>query len=199
MSDVGLKPETVERNLEVLFELAANWRAVLLFDEADVFLESRGSHTSDLNRNALVSVLLRVLEYYNGILILTTNRIREFDVAVQSRINLGIKYADLERAQLQKIFDNFLDQVPEENIKEKEAIKMWFREDDEAREWTKALNGRHIRNIIFSAIDLAKVDGGRLTLDHIKKMTRTTHAFYDGVKVIVQTARERAEAGYRAH
>jgi len=189
----------VERNLEALFELAANWRAVLLFDEADVFLESRGSHRSDLNRNALVSVLLRVLEYYNGILILTTNRIREFDVAVQSRINLGIKYGDLDRLQMQEIFDNFLDQVPEENVQEKRAIKTWFREEDEAREWTNALNGRHIRNIIFSAIDLAKADGGRLTLDHVRKMAKATYMFYDGVKSMVQNAREQAEVGYRAY
>lgn len=32
------------------------------------------------------TVLLRVLEYYDGILFLTTNRLRSFDIAVQSRI-----------------------------------------------------------------------------------------------------------------
>jgi hypothetical protein len=55
-------------------------------DEADVFLEARGRGENDLRRNAMVSVLLRVLEYYDGILILTTNRMRSFDIAVQSRI-----------------------------------------------------------------------------------------------------------------
>ena len=54
-SDIGLNPAEVEHNLAALFELAARWRAVLLFDEADVFLESRSSHSSDLTRNALVS------------------------------------------------------------------------------------------------------------------------------------------------
>lgn len=34
----------------------------------------------------LSKVLLRVLEYYDGILILTTNRMKSFDIAVQSRI-----------------------------------------------------------------------------------------------------------------
>ena len=37
-----------------------------------MFLEER--EKSDLQRNALVSVFLRVLEYYDGILILTSNR-----------------------------------------------------------------------------------------------------------------------------
>ena len=45
---------------------------VVLFDESDVFLEERSQ--ADLHRNALVSVFLRVLEYYDGILILTSNR-----------------------------------------------------------------------------------------------------------------------------
>lgn len=38
--------------------------AVVLLDEADIFLEERT--LSDLKRNALVSVFLRVLEYYSG-------------------------------------------------------------------------------------------------------------------------------------
>ena len=46
---------------------------VVLLDEADVFLEERD--VKDLNRNALVSVFLRALEYYDGILILTSNRV----------------------------------------------------------------------------------------------------------------------------
>lgn len=48
-------------------------RVVVLLDEADVFLEERDM--KDLKRNALVSVFLRALEYYDGILILTSNRV----------------------------------------------------------------------------------------------------------------------------
>jgi hypothetical protein len=42
-----------------------NFNLVVLLDEADVFLEQRT--LQDLQRNALVSVFLRVLEYYDGI------------------------------------------------------------------------------------------------------------------------------------
>lgn len=45
---------------------------VVLLDECEVFMEERVP--SDLKRNALVSVFLRALEYYDGILILTSNR-----------------------------------------------------------------------------------------------------------------------------
>jgi AAA+ superfamily predicted ATPase len=47
------------------------------------------------------------MEYYEGILILTTNRIKTFDVAVQSRVNLAIRYQDLSVEDRKKIFRNF--------------------------------------------------------------------------------------------
>ncbi|KAF4536406.1 26S protease regulatory subunit [Lasiodiplodia theobromae] len=194
VGDVGLDAQVVERNLQALFELAANWRAVLLFDEADVFLESRSSHTSDLNRNTLVSVLLRVLEYYDGILILTTNRIREFDVAVQSRVNLGIKYDDLDREQKIRIIDNFLKQLQDENVERRDEIREWFNDNEDGREQIKFLNGRQVRNILFSAASLATQDGMRLSLKHIQKMTKATFLFHDSIKTIVDDARRRAEA-----
>jgi hypothetical protein len=86
VSDIGLEGSKVESNLQKVFDLAGIWEAVLLFDEADVFLEARDTTKSDIHRNTIVSVLLRVLEYYNGILFLTTNRLMSFDIAVQSRI-----------------------------------------------------------------------------------------------------------------
>jgi len=55
---------------------------VLLLDEADVFLYQRGSN--DVMRNALVSIFLRQLEYYQGILFLTTNMIAQCDMASES-------------------------------------------------------------------------------------------------------------------
>lgn len=65
-------------------DLSATWRAVLLIDEADVFLERRSPH--DINGNAIVGVFLRVLEYCTGILFLTSNRVTTIDEAFRSRI-----------------------------------------------------------------------------------------------------------------
>lgn len=47
------------------------WEAILLMDEADIFLQERDIH--DVRRNALVSIFLRELEYFDGTLFLTTN------------------------------------------------------------------------------------------------------------------------------
>lgn len=67
----------------MILELATHWRAVLLLDEADVFLAKRSM--TDLKRNVVVAVLLRELEYYQGILILTTNEAQIIDAAFQSK------------------------------------------------------------------------------------------------------------------
>lgn len=181
-SDIGLDPADVERNLQALFQLAARWRAVLLFDEADVFLESRSANTSDLTRNALVSVLLRVLEYYKGILILTTNRVRQFDIAVLSRINLGIKYEMLDFEQKKAIFDQFIETAAPGSIKKKDAITDWFRTSD-AKEFFKPLNGRQIRNVLFSAASLGSSSGDeKLDLKSIKTMAKVTFKFQDALR-----------------
>lgn len=47
------------------------WKCVPLLDEGDVFLKERTQ--AALQHNALLSVLLRVLEYYKRVLILTFN------------------------------------------------------------------------------------------------------------------------------
>ena len=68
----GETADDVESRLEEHFQLAHRWGCILLLDEADVFLEARSK--TDLKRNAIVSVFLRLLEFYPGILFLTTNR-----------------------------------------------------------------------------------------------------------------------------
>ncbi|MCJ1244500.1 hypothetical protein MMC30_001698 [Trapelia coarctata] len=188
VTDVGVVPEKVQVNLERMFDLAGTWEAVLLIDEADVFLDSRAGKggQTDIRRNALVSVLLRVLEYYQGILILTTNRIRDFDIAVQSRIHLAIKYDDLSRDQKIDIFNSFLEQV-----KEKGHIENW----DKVCKWvTKEanynLNGRQIRNIVTSAMGLARAGERKLRVEDLADVARMTKEFKQDTSV--------QEAVYRA-
>ncbi|KAK6066828.1 hypothetical protein SCUP234_11884, partial [Seiridium cupressi] len=84
--DVGTKAEAVETYLESVFHLGKLWGCIVLLDEADAFLEQSSLENQD--RTALVPVFLRVLEYYEGILILTSNRVGIFDEAFKSRIQL---------------------------------------------------------------------------------------------------------------
>ncbi|KAL9635582.1 MAG: hypothetical protein Q9164_003364 [Protoblastenia rupestris] len=203
VSEIGLKPTEVERKLEVLFELAATWQAVMLFDEADVFLESRSSNTANLNRNALVSILLRVLEYYDGILILTTNRIRTFDIAVQSRVNFAITFRDLDDAQKRTIYENFISQLTDENTADKQDLLNWIKDEEHpARNGDeppfKLLNGRQIRNVLFSAASIAQdsVDK-RLKLEHITRILKQTNIFQSDISRMYEVARKDAEVDYK--
>ncbi|KAK8111683.1 uncharacterized protein PG998_008140 [Apiospora kogelbergensis] len=99
--DLGFTPQGVESSLGEIFRLAHLWNCVLLLDEADVFLSQR--ETNSLQRNALVSVFLRVLEYYNGILFLTTNRVGTLDEAFKSRVRLSLYYPALGKTQTEEI------------------------------------------------------------------------------------------------
>lgn len=91
--DLGETAVEVEQNLRHNFGMAHKWGCVLLLDEADVFLAKRSK--IDLRRNAVTSVFLRSLEYYAGILFLTTNRVGGIDPAFKSRIHLTLYYPRL--------------------------------------------------------------------------------------------------------
>ena len=71
--ELGTDSRFLEMELQKILDICHAWGAILLLDEADVFLEKRNMH--DLHRNALVSIFLRQLEYFQGILFLTTNRV----------------------------------------------------------------------------------------------------------------------------
>ena len=106
--DLGLEPRQVETKLQGILDMCTRWNAILLLDEADVFLEERSLH--ELERNKLVSIFLRVLEYYEGIMFLTTNRVQTFDAAFQSRIHISLKYPELDTASRKSVWQNFIQQ-----------------------------------------------------------------------------------------
>src|SRR5271169_6713999 len=99
----------MEANIKNAFYLATRWQAVLLIDEADVFMfKRRADDYFAVLRNAIVTVFLRMLEYYQGFLFLTTNRIDDFDPAFDSRIHLKIFYPELTPDRRIEIWKNFL-------------------------------------------------------------------------------------------
>lgn len=93
MGELGTNLADVEKSLQLVFARAARWDAVLLFDEADVFLAKRAE--ADLERSAIVGVFLRLLDRYEGMFFLTTNRAEVIDPAFRSRITLKLDYPTL--------------------------------------------------------------------------------------------------------
>jgi hypothetical protein len=86
---LGLNVAAMETALKDALMRAQRWGAVMLIDEADVYIKRRDD---DIAMNAVVGVFLRVLEYFNGLLFLTTNRIDDIDEAIVSRCIALIKF-----------------------------------------------------------------------------------------------------------
>ena len=61
--------------------------------------------------NALVSIFLRTLEYYERIMILTTNRIEAFDPAMISRIHIPLRFRELGPDPRKKVWRSFLEKA----------------------------------------------------------------------------------------
>ena len=72
--DLGISARDLESRLKEVFQLAVTWKAILLLDEADIFLQERDVH--NIERNALVSVFLRELDYFEGILFVSQVNVR---------------------------------------------------------------------------------------------------------------------------
>ncbi|KAL2856501.1 hypothetical protein BJY01DRAFT_179464 [Aspergillus pseudoustus] len=166
--DLGLEAAAVERSLKEIFRLAQLWDCVLLLDEAEVFLSQRSP--ADLQRNALVSVFLRVLEYYSGILFLTTNRVGNIDEAFKSRIHVSLYYPPLGEEQTRRIWEMNIERLrkaekehsevtgePMPTIDKENILKFsdsHYGNSKPQERW----NGRQIRNAFLTATALARYE-----------------------------------------
>lgn len=174
--ELGTDPRLLEAELQKILDIAHSWGAVLLLDEADVFLERREVH--DIHRNALVSIFLRLLEYFQGILFLTTNRVETFDDAFQSRIHIALRYGELTTKAKKAVWKMFLERVS--RMEGVDSIE-WTDEDYEilAR---KNLNGRQIKNAVRTAQALAVNTNEKLAMEHIKRVLVVGESFEKDLK-----------------
>ena len=159
--DLGHSSSDVESSLSNVLEMATKWNAILLLDEADVFLEQRSSH--DLERNKLVSIFLRMLEYYEGILFLTTNRVDNIDAAFQSRIHISMQYEELSVTSRKHVWINFL----AASSKGKGHL---FTNDDLDLLAQRRMNGREIKNVLKTAQLLASRKREELGAWHVESV-----------------------------
>ncbi|KAL6823499.1 hypothetical protein V8C40DRAFT_280165 [Trichoderma camerunense] len=184
--DIGIDENKMETQLMKWFKLAEKWSAVLLIDEADVFLEQR--HVADIKRNSLVSVFLRVIEYYRGIMFLTTNRVSQFDDAFISRIHVIIYYDKLSSDYQKKIWKQFFDKLTNDrpDFLISEEAKNFILHD--TRITNIGWNGREIRNAFQTAVALAhyrflqkpdktEEDGPTLEQRDIEQVSHMIHEF----------------------
>ncbi|KAF5643327.1 AAA family ATPase [Fusarium sp. NRRL 25303] len=111
--DLGINAAALGANIKKVFEMATEWNAVILLDEADVFMAER--NPNDIHRNELVSIFLRELEYYRGIIFLTTNLYHTIDTAFRSRVSLHLLFKSLTREARETVWRKFLQRLPDSN------------------------------------------------------------------------------------
>lgn len=140
-------------------------------------------------------VMLRILEYYDGILILTTNRVPALDIAVLSRIHLAVKYTDLDVKQSQSIWNKLLTKIEHDNSEKFDSqVETLVRKD--VRKTMTRLNGRQIRNIISSAQALAQQKGRTsIVFDDIDVMYELVIEFQENLSQHVSKVRGGREMG----
>lgn len=118
---------------------------------------------------------MRELEYFSGILFLTTNRIETMDRAFQSRIQVAIEYKPLGINSRRQIWEAFIETLPSKDDRDElePCVDVWK---------SHPLNGRQIRNVMNLARSLALNDiGGSRTLrsEHVEQAIEETLKFQE--------------------
>lgn len=160
VGELGTNTDVLETSLRQILDVATIWDAVILLDEADIFLEKRDEH--NIVRNAMVGVFLRLLEYHNGVLFLTTNRVSDIDEAFYSRISVALHYKSDGKAE--KIWTNLLGAAG--------LDPKW------ARGMSKFdVNGRQIKNAIRMAQTLARAKDRKVAVSDLERAAAATIRF----------------------
>ncbi|KAI1751527.1 P-loop containing nucleoside triphosphate hydrolase protein [Xylaria castorea] len=165
-----------EKRLAEILRLASAWKAVVLLDEADVFLEARQEDSpAAAERNALVAVFLRHLEYFSGVIFLTTNRIHVFDAAMKSRVHLALGYNQPDQAARRLIWSHNIRQLPQDQVDASIGETL-------DRLAVEVLNGREISNVVTTASTFARFNVEPLQLRHVETVLGVWRDFETALK-----------------
>ena len=168
IADIGTAEIAAEANLAKYLGLATKWGAIVLIDEAETFLTKRKE--GDFSRNSIVTAFLRALEYYRGMIFLTTNEPGRIDDAVSSRIHLAIEYHSLKKDKRRQVWLKHINQMKQQQDAPtwpKDVPKVTLDEttqnfiiSEEGIPNIEDLNmsGRDIRNAFQTAVKLARFD-----------------------------------------
>ncbi len=133
------------KNIHNVFEKARENDAIIIFDEADSFLSKRLTNitqAADYGVNITRSVMLLELEQFDGVVIFTTNLIKNYDIAFKRRIfsSIAFHYPDFKgRVAIWSIYLN--KRIPLEVIVTPEKLAEAF----------DAVSGADIKDILLYA------------------------------------------------
>ncbi|KAI0536508.1 hypothetical protein GGR58DRAFT_528170 [Xylaria digitata] len=153
-SELGANPDWTNRVLPSILRLATRWNAIVLIENVDHYLEPR-SHIG-LQRSSFVSVFLNLLKSHNGIVFLTTNRVRAIDTEFLSRVPVLIEFPVLSFAARRELWKRFFSQLDWVKDKMLDGLAV------------EPLNGRQIRSMMEILSSLAQSANRELNAEDIK-------------------------------
>lgn len=133
-------------------------------------------------------MFLRKVEYFNGILFLTTNRIGKLDPALSSRIHLILQYKRLNLDQIEAIFRVNIQRLKEAEkqqhetsgeprlfVIEQEIMRFAVEHRNKHPKGKGAWNGRQIRNVFVVASSLARHEAKQVNDETFQPQLRYSH------------------------
>lgn len=130
-------PGAMERNISKAFEQAKNDNCIIMIDECDSLLYDRNAVGAIMGGH--INHLLSELERFNGIVLLTTNRLHRLDEALQRRIIAKIELPLPDRKARENIWEKLVPpKMPIKNVDYNELSEV-------------ELSGGEIKNAIILA------------------------------------------------
>ncbi|CAL3965364.1 unnamed protein product [Diplocarpon coronariae] len=154
--ELGSYQHRIEIELKRLLTYASTFQAIVLIDEADVFLEARKSEVADqLSQNAMVACVPTAARVFPGRHFPHVQPVAVFDQAIKCRIHLALQYTGPGKGIRRLLWEKHLAPVPAEDG------DLDFAETLDAVEHAE-MNGREISNPITTARTLAKSESSKL-------------------------------------
>lgn len=169
-ADLGTEPDIAEQRLHEALLRGVNWGAIVLLDDADLFIHRRDVH--DMKRNALVTIFLHHLEYSEGIHFITSNKTCVFDLALMSRTHLIVQLPDFSFEAQQWIWRQFIVGIDVQHSVDRAELESFINNDLKSLDNGShaKMNGRQIRNCLDASLALARTRQSALKLSDVKRM-----------------------------
>ncbi|GAO19237.1 hypothetical protein UVI_02060490 [Ustilaginoidea virens] len=104
--DFGTDVNVLATRVKNIFEWATWWNAVILLEDADHFMTSGG--TEGTVGNELATIFLKELEYFGGIIFMTTKLEKPMDFPLKSRVNVHLMFPALGRGAREQLWRRFI-------------------------------------------------------------------------------------------
>ena len=150
-----------EKNLESVFREAEHSNVILFFDEADSLFGKRTEvkDSNDKYANQETSYILQRIESYEGMIILATNLIKNFDSAFMRRITISIRFSEPDEEMRKLLWKDMLQNTA------LAGEDVWI--ENLAKQFE--LTGSNIKSIVRNALFMSFMEQRELRIEDVVK------------------------------